>query len=87
MTLNRSTNKPCIVAVPSADSGTDILGRFDYAYPFGTKGLNINAIARYLGLDGSDEQITSSLRAIIRGIIALFAEKEAYLLETHLTVS
>lgn len=87
VTLNRSTNKPCIIAAPSTNGGAGTMKRFDYAYRSGAEDLDISAVAWHLGFDGSDNRITSSLRAVITGLVTLFAEKEAYLLETHLTVS
>ncbi|KAI1182902.1 succinyl-CoA synthetase-like protein [Nemania serpens] len=87
VTLNRSTSSPCIIASPSTDSSPEIIKRFDYDYEMGAEGLHMNAIASHLGIDGSNSEVISSLHTIVTGLVALFAEKEAYLLETHLVAS
>ncbi|GAW20201.1 hypothetical protein ANO14919_096980 [Xylariales sp. No.14919] len=84
VSLNRSTRSPCVIAASPADGGARKLKRFDYNYGAGAEDLDISAIASQLGLDGSNHEITSSLRTIVIGLVALFAEKEAYLLETRL---
>ncbi|KAI0100649.1 succinyl-CoA synthetase-like protein [Nemania sp. FL0031] len=87
VTLNRSTRSPCIVASPSIDGSAKRLKRFDYDYSIGAEGLNISAIASHLGLDNNDKDLVSSFRTIVTGLVALFAEKEAYLLETHIIIA
>ncbi|KAI1115389.1 succinyl-CoA synthetase-like protein [Nemania sp. NC0429] len=87
VTLNRSTNSPCIVAAPSTDGSPKSIKRFDYDYELGAGGLHIDAIASQLGLDNGNKKVMLSLRAIVTGLVALFAEKEAYLLETHLVAA
>ncbi|KAI0183983.1 succinyl-CoA synthetase-like protein [Xylaria flabelliformis] len=87
VTLNRSTSSPCIIASSSVNGDDQKLRRFDYDYGVGAEGLNISAIASQLGLDGGNNDIISSLRTIVTGLITLFAEKEAYLLETRLVTS
>lgn len=87
VTLNRSTSSPCIIASPSTDSSAKSIKRFDYDYEIGAKGLHVDAVALHLGIDDSNDEVMSSLRTIATGLAALFAEKEAYLLETHLVVS
>ncbi|RWA03305.1 hypothetical protein EKO27_g11800, partial [Xylaria grammica] len=87
VSLNRSTRSPCVIAALPADGGARKLKRFDYNYGAGAEDLDMSAIASQLGLDGSNHEITSSLRAIVIGLVTLFAEKEAYLLETRLAAS
>ncbi|RYC54247.1 hypothetical protein CHU98_g11962 [Xylaria longipes] len=87
VTLNRSTSSPCVIASASAHGGTKKLRKFDYDYGVGAESLDIGAIASQLGLDASNDDAISSLRTIITGLITLFAEKEAYLLETRLVAS
>ncbi|GAP92391.1 putative ATP-grasp subdomain 2 [Rosellinia necatrix] len=87
VTLNRSTNRPCVIASPSADGDAKHLKRFDFDYMTRSEHLDISPIAAHLRLDGSDNVTTISLRAIVKGLVALFAEKEAYLLETRLAIS
>lgn len=86
VTLNRSTSSPCIIASPSTDSSPESIKKFDYNYEAGAGDLQMNAVASHLRIDGSDNEVMSSLRTIITGLVALFTEKEAYLLETHLVV-
>ncbi|KAI1175398.1 succinyl-CoA synthetase-like protein [Nemania sp. FL0916] len=87
VTLNRSTKSPCIVASPSAHSNAKNVKRFDYDYELGPKSLNFSAIASHLGFDSTNNGVVSSLRHIVAGLVTLFAEKEAYLLETHVVIS
>ncbi|KAI1752558.1 succinyl-CoA synthetase-like protein [Xylaria castorea] len=87
VTLNRSTSSPCIIASSSVNCDAKKLRRFDYDYGVGAEDLDIGVIASQLGLDGSNNYVISSLRTIVTGLVALFAEKEAYLLETHLVTS
>lgn len=87
VTLNRSTRSPCVIASSSADGSAKELERFDYDYKVGAEALDISAIASHLGLDSSNNDVISSLRTIITGLVTLFAEKEAYLLQTHLVAS
>ena len=89
VTLNRSTRSPCIIISPSTDGSDTIrkVKRFDYAYATGAKAVDISAIAQHLNLDAGNEAIISSLRAIVTTLVSLFAEKEAFLLETHLQLT
>ncbi|KAJ8104866.1 hypothetical protein ONZ43_g7652 [Nemania bipapillata] len=87
VTLNRSTRSPCVIASPSAESSVEKVKKFDYDYETGAEGLDISAIASQLGLDGSNNDVISSLRIVVRGLTTLFAKKEAYLLETRIIVS
>ncbi|KAI0804015.1 succinyl-CoA synthetase-like protein [Xylaria sp. FL0064] len=84
VTLNRSTRSPCLLASPSADGDGRKLTKFDYDYEAGAKSIDIGAVASQLGLDGNNEDVASSIRAIVAALVGLFAEKEAYLLETQL---
>ncbi len=87
VTLNRSTRSPCIIVSPPAEDGTMKFKRFDYDYWVGAEATDISDIASQLGLDSNNNDIVSSLRTIITGLVTLFAEKEAYLLETQLVAS
>ncbi|KAI1421633.1 succinyl-CoA synthetase-like protein [Xylaria sp. FL1777] len=91
VTVNRSTRSPCIIASSPVDGGASKLQRFDYDYGVGVGAgaddIDISAIASQLGLDGSNNDTVSSLRTVITGLVTLFAEKEAYLLETRLVTS
>ncbi|KAI0490048.1 hypothetical protein F4859DRAFT_501656 [Xylaria cf. heliscus] len=87
VTLNRSTNSPCVITSPSTQGNAKNFKRFDYGYRVGAKDLDIGAIASHLGLDDSNNGVISSLRTIVTGLVTLFAEKEAFLLETRLVIS
>ncbi|KAI0399677.1 hypothetical protein F4802DRAFT_588412 [Xylaria palmicola] len=89
VTLNRSTSSPCVVAAAQyADGSVKDLKKFDYDYGAGVEALDVSAIASQLGLHGSDDDdVVSSLRAILAGLLHLFSEKEAYLLATHLAAA
>ncbi|KAI1736513.1 succinyl-CoA synthetase-like protein [Xylaria scruposa] len=87
VTLNRSTSSPCIIASSSVNGEAKKPRRFDYKYGVGAEDLDISSIASQLGLDGNNSNTISSLRTILTGLITLFAEKEAYLLETRLVTS
>ncbi|KAI0204988.1 succinyl-CoA synthetase-like protein [Astrocystis sublimbata] len=87
VTLNRSTSSPCVIASASSQSGARGFNKFDYDYAVGAESLDLSAVASHLGLDSSISEVISSLRTIVTGLITLFAEKEAYLLETRLTTS
>ncbi|TGJ86839.1 hypothetical protein E0Z10_g1889 [Xylaria hypoxylon] len=87
VTVNRSTRNPCVIASSPADGSGRKPTRFDYDYGVGSKDLNMSAIASRLGLDSSNNDVISLLRTIVSDLITLFAEKEAYLLETQLIAS
>jgi succinyl-CoA synthetase alpha subunit len=88
VTVNRSTGSPCVIASASVDGDGKKMKKFDYDYGIGPTELDIKAITSQIGLEGvSGEAFTSSLRAIITELVTLFAEKEAYLLETQLVTS
>ncbi|KAI0534014.1 succinyl-CoA synthetase-like protein [Xylaria digitata] len=87
VTLNRLTRSPCVIASSPADGSSRKLKRFDYDYEVGAEGLDMNAIASQLGLDSRDNGVISSLHTIVTCLVTLFAEKEAFLLETQLIAS
>ncbi|KAI0594985.1 succinyl-CoA synthetase-like protein [Biscogniauxia sp. FL1348] len=92
VTVNRSTNCPCIIASPSSlpDAAGGLnplhLAKFDIDYttattPTGTGNLPISAIATSLGLPASAH---AALAHILAPLVALFIEKEAFLIETQI---
>ncbi|KAI1365614.1 succinyl-CoA synthetase-like protein [Xylaria arbuscula] len=84
VSVNRSTRSPCIITSPSTNVSPQNVKRVDYDYAAGAESLDISAIAQHLDLDGNNEDIISSLRHILTTLVTLFAEKEAFLLETHI---
>ncbi|KAL7628254.1 hypothetical protein AAE478_002453 [Parahypoxylon ruwenzoriense] len=83
VTVNRSTKSPCVVASPSSDSSE--VKRFDFKYhSSGRPDLPITAITQHLGLGAGP---IPSLSRAVHNLVGLFAEKEAFLLETRIVVS
>ncbi|KAI2629390.1 succinyl-CoA synthetase-like protein [Xylaria nigripes] len=87
VTVNRSTRSPCVTVSPSADGDAKKMKRFDFKYSTGAKDLDITAIASHLGLNASSDATIETLRTIVTGLVDLFTEKEAHLLQTHLIAS
>ncbi|KAI2616563.1 succinyl-CoA ligase alpha-chain [Hypoxylon sp. NC1633] len=81
VTLNRSTKSPCITASPSSDASE--VRKFDFAYGKGGQDIPVEAIAQHLQLSPNS---TPSLGQVISELVALFTEKEAFLLETRIAV-
>lgn len=79
VSIDRSTSRPCVVAGSSLD--TDSLRRFGFDYSTGARDLPISDIHRQLELGDNS---TNSLRKVINGMIDLFVEREAFLLETQI---
>ncbi|KAI0391617.1 succinyl-CoA synthetase-like protein [Xylariaceae sp. FL0594] len=80
VTVNRASKNPCILASPSP-SPVDNMRKFDFDYLSSTSDIDIDAIARHIGLP---DHTLPSLRELVAGLVSLFMEKEAYLLETRL---
>ncbi|KAI1431987.1 hypothetical protein GGR50DRAFT_26352 [Xylaria sp. CBS 124048] len=85
VTVNRSTSKPCVTVSPSNDGDIKKAKKFDYEYAKGAANLDIAAIASHLGLESGNSDVIKSLRTIVTGLVGLFAEKEAHLLQTTIT--
>ncbi|KAI0828392.1 succinyl-CoA synthetase-like protein [Hypoxylon sp. FL0890] len=80
VTINRSTRSPCIIASPT--SGTSQAAKFDFPYgASGAQDIPVPSIAQHLDL--SPGSITS-LEKVLTELVTLFAEKEAFLLETRI---
>jgi succinyl-CoA synthetase alpha subunit len=86
VTLNRSTKSPCVLVSLSANAYSEsekkMMKKFDFDYFSGAENLDIDAIAAHLGLLESQQQ--NDLHEIVTGLVTIFKEKEAYLLETTL---
>ncbi|KAI1375565.1 succinyl-CoA synthetase-like protein [Hypoxylon crocopeplum] len=82
ITVNRSTQSPCVVASPSND--TCDVQKFDFTYGGSGQDIPIETIAQHLRLPPS---ATDSLRKLINELVTLFTEKEAFLLETRIVSS
>ncbi|OTA54325.1 succinyl-CoA ligase subunit alpha [Hypoxylon sp. EC38] len=80
VTVNRSTRSPCIIASPTCDASQ--AAKFDYPYGASSaKDLPILPIAQHLELHPGS---ISALENVLSQLIALFKEKEAFLLETRI---
>lgn len=77
--IDRSARSPCIIASSTLDSST--AKRFPFTYPVQDT-LSIDRIASHLQLSRSDTT-TSSLRSVIRALAAIFRDREAFFLSTH----
>lgn len=77
--IDRSARSPCIIASPTLDSST--AKRFPFTYPVEDT-LAIDRIASHLQLTRSDTT-TSSLRSVVRALAAIFRDREAFFLSTH----
>lgn len=78
VSINRSSRSPCIaVSGDATDSGL-----FDFDYHKGASELPIREIGAALRLDR--QRSIESLRVLIRTLVDLFAEKEAFLLATKI---
>lgn len=79
VTVNRSTRSPCVIASPSSDASE--AAKFDFAYgASGNPDVSVAALAEHMRLDASS---ADSLGQAISALVAVFAEKEAFLLETR----
>jgi len=81
--VDRSSRMPCVIASLSTDADTmhQDAKRFPFDYRVGIDGLRVNRIAEHLRLGHG---AVDSLRKVVRGLAALFYEKEAFLLETKI---
>jgi succinyl-CoA synthetase alpha subunit len=77
--IDRSSRSPCIIASPSLDTST--ARRFPFSYP-AEETLAIDRVASHLQLSRSDSA-TSSLRSVVRALAAIFKDREAFYLSTH----
>lgn len=83
--IDRSARSPCIIASPAFES-PEAAKRFPF--PSAASGLAadeqlaVGRIAAHMQL-GRGQQTADSLRAVLRALAALFREREAFFLETH----
>ncbi|KAK6074677.1 Succinyl-CoA ligase [Seiridium cupressi] len=81
VSINRSTRNPCIIASSTGDAKDAIT--FDFEYNRGSANLPIGEITAALGLDQSSTQPLDKFSHLIRELVSLFIEKEAFLLDTR----
>lgn len=79
--INRSTRSPCILAAPTVEQDrlSDMVRQYPFDYRRGPSELSIERIANHLQL-GRKESVVESLRRLVKGLTAIFYEKEAFLL-------
>ena len=77
--IDRSARSPCVIASPSLDPSA--AKRFPLTYPV-EDSLAVDRFASHLQLTRSDPA-TSSLRTLIRALAAIFADREAFFVQTH----
>ncbi|ORY66480.1 CoA-ligase [Pseudomassariella vexata] len=82
ISINRSSRSPCIVVSTTSDTSTSQV--FDFDYNKGAADLPLSSIATALGLDSL---CLPSITHLLTELTTLFAEKEAYLLSTLLTIN
>lgn len=81
VSINRSTRNPCIVASPTSDARN--ASSFDFEYTKGSADLPIGEIAAALGLDRDSTESLEQLSHLLRELVGLFIEKEAFLIDTR----
>lgn len=81
ISINRSTRNPCIVA--SSSSSAKNAAVFDFDYNQGSVGLPIGEVGAALGLARGSTETSDKLHHLIRKLVGLFIEKEAFLLDTR----
>ncbi|GAB1311158.1 Putative ATP-grasp subdomain 2 [Madurella fahalii] len=83
--IDRSTRSPCILAAPTVEQDRlrDTMKRHPFDYHSGPNVLSVDRIANHLQL-GRKESIVESLRRLVKGLTAIFYEKEAFLLTTSI---
>ena len=80
--IDRSARSPCIIASPHASPRPDTAAK-RFPLPSHAGADEQPAVARIAAHMQLGSASTDSLRGVIRGLAALFREREAFLLETH----
>ncbi|KAG7292343.1 hypothetical protein NEMBOFW57_002378 [Staphylotrichum longicolle] len=83
--VDRSTRSPCIIAAPTIQEthSGDSVKRFPFDYKRGIDELSIERIASHLQLNHKDS-VVGSLRRLVKSLVTIFYEKEAFYLSTAL---
>ncbi|KAK6958194.1 hypothetical protein Daesc_000989 [Daldinia eschscholtzii] len=84
ISIDRSAKTPCIIASPTSATTT---GDSSQIAKFDLTPIPTPAILQHLGLDSSSPSIASSLKTLLEALTALFVPKEAFLLETLISIS
>jgi len=83
--VDRSTRSPCIIAAPTIqeDQSNESVKRYPFDYHRGIDELSIERIAGHLQLNHKDT-VVDSLRRLVKSLVTVFYEKEAFYLSTAL---
>lgn len=89
VSINRSTSSPCIIASPTTSDADKAARSSDFDYIDGEPDLSSIRleIAKTLGLGKDTAETVRSLFGLLRQLADLFRTKEAFLLQTHITVN
>ncbi|KAK3337366.1 succinyl-CoA synthetase-like protein [Cercophora scortea] len=83
--IDRSMRSPCIIAAPATHEDellTPNVKRFPFDFRRGPDRLSIERIASHLQLSNKGSAV-DSLRRVIKSLVTIFFDKEAYLMTTH----
>jgi len=84
--IDRATRSPCIVAAPVAPErgGEPVdVKRYPFDYRRGPDELMIERVASHLQLSNKEATV-ESLRGIVKSLITIFYDKEAFMLKTEI---
>jgi succinyl-CoA synthetase alpha subunit len=83
--IDRSTRSPCIIAAPTVEEGSSAgtVKQFPFDYRRGPDELLVERVAGHLGLNTRESAVTS-LRRLIKSLVTIFYEKEAFYLSTSI---
>ncbi|KAK3906834.1 putative succinyl-CoA ligase subunit alpha, mitochondrial [Staphylotrichum tortipilum] len=83
--IDRSTRSPCIIAAPTMEEGSSssTVKQFPFDYRRGLDELVIERVASHLRLN-TREGAVASLRRLVKSLVAIFYEKEAFYLSTSI---
>ncbi|KAK8137779.1 hypothetical protein PG984_001159 [Apiospora sp. TS-2023a] len=97
VSINRDTSSPCIIASPTTNATDPAAKSFDLDYIFDEDKSIIDAepsldfirseIAKALGLGTWSDENARSLFELLYQLAVLFRSKEAFLVQTHITVN
>lgn len=89
VSINRDTSSPCIIASPVISDPDQAARSFGFDYIDGEPDLSPIRleVAKTLGLGNGTVETERSLFGLLDQLAALFRSKEAFLLQTHITVN
>ena len=91
VTADRSTRQPAVIVSPTGDPAQSFheMISFPYSYTSGPSSETLNAALSRVQSSESlqTDKVTTSITELIKTLTTLFKEKEAYSIETHLTLN